>query len=200
MGRISREGVDNVVKNDIHRAGVVFSLYGASIQFIEKMADLLLKNKTDTIYLKDVIPEKKDQAAIFRRMKEVNLPGCVIDFIAWINLAKIVTDNWKDVVNGDIVQAFKNIISLPSVKKTDMANILYLFSSNSLMFYHYFNFETQRRIFPFEEFAELDENSLMTLIRLSGLVSRYKELFFWEQRTGRKHPARDIILEDILKG
>lgn len=200
MGRIRRTKLEIGMKNDIQRAGMVFSLYGTLIQFIERLADLLVKSKTDIVLLKDIIPEKNDQAAIFRRMKEVNLPGCAIDFIAWINLAKVVTDNWKDLVSSDIVQVFKNIIVHPSVKKTDMVNILHLFSSNSLMFYHYLNFEMQKKLFPFEGFEELDENSLMTLMRLSALASMYKELFFWEQRNGRKHPTRDLLLDDILRG
>ena len=200
MERINREGVDNVVKNGIHRAGTVFSLYGELFEFVEKMADLLIKNQTSIVFLKDVVFRKNDQATVFRRMKSVNLSGNAIDFIAWLSLAKVVVDNWKDIFNDDIVQVFKNIIVNPGINKTDMVNMLHLFSSNSLMFYHYLNFEIKKRLFPFEVFEELDENSLVTLIRLSGLVSRYKELFFWEQRTGRKHPARDMILEDILKG
>lgn len=186
-------------ENDFERKGRIMSLYGKFSQHIENLSQSVVQSSTgNVLLLKDIMPDKKDQTAIFREIRKYKFKGSGIEFLSWMSLARVLNDFETNIDYHDITKTFRNLIKHSNKFEGDMVNILYLLNSNSEAFYHYFKFEIEKTPPPFNIPDETSEVDLLPIMKLTGLATQYKELFFWEIRSGRQHPEHNKLLDMLL--
>lgn len=179
-------------ENPFYRKGTIYKIYGRWNEFIEKLSDLVIPSKEGLLF-QDVMPDRRDQALIFRMIKVFGFPGGGLEFLAWMSLARVVADLEAVFVGKTSLEALQIIIAKERELDKDLVNILYLYSKDGGLFYEYLDFEIERKAFPFKPKLERDEENLMEFAKLSAMIAAFKGIFFWEIRTGQKHPGRAFL-------
>lgn len=188
------DGVSRNTENPFYRKGEVYKLYGRWEEFINKFSDLVISKKD--LMFQDVMPDKRDQALIFRAIKVFGFNGGGLEFLAWVSLARVVADLELSIADKTASEAFQIMISMEKEIKKDLVNILYLYAKDAQLFYDYLEFEIEKKAFPFFKIAwEKDEKNLIEIAKLSAIAAAFKGIFFWEIKTGEQHPGRHLLKE-----
>jgi hypothetical protein len=158
--------------------------------------------------LKDVVPDKKEQALIFREIKVLQFKGGGIEYLCWLSLTHLMVDVRRQISqpieNISMVELVKHIIEFAYksdlVCSIDIVNFLRLFGYGEY-FYFYLECERDNCDFPFaiteddptleEPFAE--KTSLLEMAKCNAMLSPFFELAYGEIQTKIKYPKREKI-------
>lgn len=163
--------------------------------------------------LKDVVPDKKEQALIFREIKVLNFSGVGVEYLCWLSLANIMIEikrNLKekcetiglvDLIKLIIDKAYKEDLTL----STDMCNFLRCFAYSEF-FYYYLECERENAPLPFGASLNKDNDEpwperapLVEMAKCNSMLSPFFELVYLEKLTNKKYFKRDIIYNLINK-